>query len=349
MVDLAIVRLSLFLVGLVLLFNFGLLTSQRFNSPRLFYSNSIICILLAIYMPIYSKYHSPWALDNSSDAAEFSAGTGFLFALKFLGFAFGQDWIFARKMTPKQVALKCLTFPLTTESSTEKSFEREVGARRESIYTILRGLCKIVVLRVLFRVIPLEWFSLPPSAFFPFLWPVRYALLGVIVYLHLAMSFDIILGFTGLLFNIRMNSSFPSSPFLATSLRDFWSRRWDMYVKTVLHRTCFVVIPRLTGTVTTMNKTASALLSFALSGVLHEFILMMVTDRWSGKTVLFFILNGVLITIEIAIKLPAMTTNPTGKLAGWAWTMGALLVTSPFFFDPLIEAGYYIRLKESFS
>jgi hypothetical protein len=98
-----------------------------------------------------------------------------------------------------------------------------------------------------------------------------------------------------------------------------------------------------------MNKTANALLSFALSGVLHEFVLMMLTDRWSGKNMLFFMLNGVLITIEIAMKLPAMTTNSSGKLVGWAWTMGALLVTSPFFFDPWIEAGYYIKLKESFS
>jgi hypothetical protein len=193
-------------------------------------------------MPIYSKYHSPWALDNSSNAAEFSAGTGFLFALKFLGFAFGQDWIFARKMTPKQVTLECLTFPLTTESSTEKSFECAVDARRESIYTILRCISKIVVLRTLFRVIPFERFSLPPSSFLPLLWPVRYALLAVIIYLYLPMSFDIVFGFTGLLFNVRMNSPFPSNPFLSTSLRDFWSRRWNMYIKRVLHRTCFTFV-----------------------------------------------------------------------------------------------------------
>jgi hypothetical protein len=274
---------------------------------------------------------------------------GFILALRFLVLAFGEDWTSARKMTPKQVVLECFAFPLTIESSAGKSFDRAVDARRESIYTILRGLGRIVILRVLIRLIPYEWLSLPLSSFLPFLWPVRCALLGIILYLHLSMSLDMILGLTGLLFNVRMNSAFPSIPFTSTSLRVFWSQRWDIIVKRVLHPMSFVVIPRLTGTTTTMNKTARAFLAFALSGAQHEFVLMMITDRWSGKNMLFFMLQAMLIAIEIAIKLPVKTTSSIGKLAGWAWTMGALLVTSPIFFDPWIEAGFYVKIKESLS
>jgi hypothetical protein len=116
MIDIAVISLCIYLVCLTSLFIFGFSISQPYNSIRIFYLISIVCFLLALYMPIYAKYHSPWTLDIMSSATEFSAGMGFIFALKFLILAFGEDWTLTRKMTPKQIVRECFTFPLTVAS-----------------------------------------------------------------------------------------------------------------------------------------------------------------------------------------------------------------------------------------
>jgi hypothetical protein len=44
--------------------------------------------------------------------------------------------------------------------------------------------------------------------------------------------------------------------------------------------------------------------------------LMMISDRWSGKNMFFFMFQAILISIEIVIKLPTKTKSSIGKLAG---------------------------------
>jgi hypothetical protein len=142
-----------------------------------------------------------------------------------------------------------------------------------------------------------------------------------------------------------MNSVFPSFPFASTSLRDFWSYRWNKLIKLSLHRISFVVIPKLIDPIISMNKTAKGLFAFILSGFIHEYALWFISDNWSGRNMLFFFLHGLFVLLETTIKLPAKPSTLKGKLVGWMWTIGIMFITSPLFFDPLIEAGLFADMK----
>jgi hypothetical protein len=340
MYEINFINLWFLFAGVVTLFILGLLISRHLDSARLFHSLSIGCAILALYMPIFLKFQSSWSF-ASIHVNNLAAAPGFLFALKFLELSFGLEWTYTQTITWKQLAINFSAFPETLNSGIEHSQD----ARRKSIFNILRAVIQFVVLRAILRFTPIEWVSQPLSLLSPVLWPFRYALLGIILYLVIAMAFNFVFGIGGFIWNVRMNSMFPAFPYFATSLRDFWSRRWNAYVKTLLHRISFIVIPKLIGTNKTMTKATSGFIAFAISAVFHEYLFMVSYGRWSGKNMIFFLLHGVLTRLEIASQSLVKTTYPMGKLLGWAWTMGILLVTSPLFFDPWIETNYLVNLK----
>jgi hypothetical protein len=248
-------------------------------------------------------------------------------------------------MPLKLVVIYLVALPRMPESE-EKLLElsRQV-VHRESLLSIFRGICEFITLRTLLVLIPFEWLSLSSSSFpliFRFL---RYGLLSFILYLSIAFMSNFGFGIYSILFNLRMNSVFPSFPFASTSLRDFWSYRWNKLIKLSLHRISFVVIPKLIDPIISMNKTAKGLFAFILSGFIHEYALWFISDNWSGRNMLFFFLHGLFVLLETTIKLPAKPSTLKGKLVGWMWTIGIMFITSPLFFDPLIEAGLFADMK----
>lgn len=328
---------------LVMFFIVGLFVSRSLDSIRLFHSLSIVCAILALSMPILLKLQSSYRF-SSIHVINLAVGSGFLFALKFLELSFGEEWDYIRSITWKQLAMSFSAFPETVNSSRRHS---EV-ARRQSIFSIFRGVVHFVVLRTVVRLTPVEWFSQSLTSLPPILWPLRYSLLGIILYLILGMASNFVFGIAGFLWNAPMKSMFPSFPFLATSLRDFWSHRWNAYVKVSLHRVSFIVAPKLNRTNKMMTKTVSGFMAFTLSAIFHEYLFMASYGRWSGKNLIFFLLHGVLMRLEIGSQSIVKGTTSMGKLLGWARTMTVLLITSPLFFDPWIEVNYFLNLKQTF-
>ena len=221
-------------------------------------------------------------------------------------------------------------------------------ARRQSLFSIFQGLVQLVFLRIVVRLTPVPWFSQSLTSFSPVLWPFRYALLGLILYLILGMASNFVFGLAGCLWNTRMNAMFPSFPFFATSLRDFWSYRWNSYVKVLLHRVSFLVIPKLNRTSRIMAKSTSGFMAFALSALFHEYLFVLSYGQWSGKNLLFFVLHGVLMRLEIGHQPSLKNETPMEKFFGWTRTMGILLITSPLFFDPWLKVNYFLHLKQTF-
>jgi hypothetical protein len=338
MVDIMCVSLLLINACVVTVFVFGLSVNRHSSSPHIFHSIAIACSLLLLFLPIIFHFYSPWSLIEEQLAA-FATGSSFMFALKLLELAFAKEWTLTRNMTLKHVIISLITLPLTSESVADPSKERIQNVRRENILQILRGICQIAVMRALIYMIPHDWLSLPSSSFPPIVWPFRYALLFILLYLSFATISNIMFGITGFLFNIRMNSFFPALPFASTSLRDFWSRRWNAYVKASLHCMAFVIVPKSIGSRKTINKMASGLIAFALSGVMHEYELTLITNRWCGKNMIFFLLNGLLVLFEITVNIPMKPGSSIGKVIGWAWAMGTLLVLEPW-----IEAGHFANM-----
>jgi hypothetical protein len=81
------------------------------------------------------------------------------------------------------------------------------------------------------------------------------------------------------------------NPAAATSLRDFWGRRWNRLMSGLLRDLLFTPLARSVGVV------AAAMAVFVYSGVLHEFISVLARSGYGGPT-LYFVIQGVGFLLE---------------------------------------------------
>lgn len=133
-------------------------------------------------------------------------------------------------------------------------------------------------------------------------WPMaRWAARGVIeacvVYLGLSGLGDLVIGLVGFGTGARFNDVF-AAPFAPRSLADFWGRRWNLYVRDLLHRFVFVPVARR------WRASLAVLACFAVSGVAHE-ALALGAVGWSawrpGLMLGFFVIHGVGVLGERAL------------------------------------------------
>lgn len=175
-----------------------------------------------------------------------------------------------------------------------------------------------------------------------------YTLYGFIFYFALGMVLNIVFGSLGFIWNIHTRSVYPDYPFLPISFHDFWSRRWNIYVKSILHRIAFVALPKLTGFKENSNARfiSAGLFAFLVSGLLHEFMYTVSMDRWSGgKNMIFFLINGMFVAIELIFQGILKRKQIIPPFIGWIYTIIGLYSTGYHFCDPWIEADCFATLK----
>ncbi|KAL0785161.1 hypothetical protein Bca101_001407 [Brassica carinata] len=96
-----------------------------------------------------------------------------------------------------------------------------------------------------------------------------------------------------------------NEPYLATSLQDFWGRRWNLMVPAILRQAVYVPVRRITERKmkSEQAKFLGVLATFLVSGVVHELIFFYFTrEPPTGEVTLFFILHGVCTAAEVAAK-----------------------------------------------
>ncbi|XP_038711507.1 long-chain-alcohol O-fatty-acyltransferase-like [Tripterygium wilfordii] len=123
-------------------------------------------------------------------------------------------------------------------------------------------------------------------------------------------------------------------PYLATSIQDFWGRRWNLMVTSTLHPTVYDPVRKISARL--FGRKFAPLLavvaSFTVSGLMHELIFYYIgrkTPNW--ELTCFFVLHGVCLAIEVAVKkemngklrLPGLVTGPV--VVGFALATGAWL------------------------
>jgi hypothetical protein len=116
-------------------------------------------------------------------------------------------------------------------------------------------------------------------------------------------------------------------PFRASSLADFWSRRWNLTFRDYFHRNLFLPL-REYG----LSATGAAFAVFVASALVHEYIVLAVLG-WSNGTMTAFFMSQPLL-IMTGKKL--FGKNPNLQ-ALWTWV--SLVVTSPLFFS---QARFFI-------
>ena len=108
------------------------------------------------------------------------------------------------------------------------------------------------------------------------------------------------------------------NPVAATSLRDFWGRRWNRIMSGLLRDLLFVPLARRIGVL------GASLIVFVYSGVLHEFVSVLARSNYGGPTV-YFLIQGAAFSCEgTRFGRGLLARSP---LVGWCWT--ALVVVAP--------------------
>ncbi len=118
------------------------------------------------------------------------------------------------------------------------------------------------------------------------------------------------------------------SPYLATSVSEFWSKRWNPAASVLFFRTyCFAPLAR-------RGVTLALFATFFVSAVAHVLLAYMAIVRWGISLVCgaFFLVQPLLIVAERWMKVRRWR-----PAAGRAWTLAVLTITSPLFVEPVLQ------------
>ncbi|KAI9342266.1 hypothetical protein BDR26DRAFT_282137 [Obelidium mucronatum] len=195
---------------------------------------------------------------------------------------------------------------------------------------------------------------------------VDHAMFGVLTYC-----------FTGIIFNgllpvfVILNAPFVpifNEPFLATSLRDFWSNRWNSLIKTSIHRVAFIPTLKLLKSLSSnrdqekpthsekqhkqpdIHYMIAVMASFTFSALYHEYLIFnFFTEPSLGENFCFFMLQGIFCVIQVYFQKLTGFGKTWGRggvfwnFVGWSCTMGLLLITSPMFVGPYARFGVFFE------
>lgn len=131
-------------------------------------------------------------------------------------------------------------------------------------------------------------------------------------------------------------------PYMASSLRDFWGRRWNLMVSAILRPSVYEPVRARRG------KATAAMATFVVSGMMHE--AMVFYNRLqppTGEMLAFFVLHGACCVAEelCARRWPA-PPRPVATLLVVAFVSGTAFW---LFFPPLCRDGHDDRLLEEWA
>ncbi|KAK3163444.1 hypothetical protein QOZ80_1AG0003770 [Eleusine coracana subsp. coracana] len=120
--------------------------------------------------------------------------------------------------------------------------------------------------------------------------------------LHLYLLLDLLIPCTALLGRLVLGMELEPQfdrPYLASSLREFWGRRWNLMVSAVLRAAVYDPVRSLAAGRNKNNKEVAAAASFLVSGVMHEAMACYLLLRPpTGEMVAFFLLHCAFCLVE---------------------------------------------------
>lgn len=178
----------------------------------------------------------------------------------------------------------------------------------------------------------------------------------VLVLLYCVVVFllvDILFAFSNVGVLLGLEIEPPSDePYLATSLQDFWGRRWNLTVTNILRHTVYK--PVWAGTVGVLGRQWAQVVgvssTFLVSGLMHELLLFYMTrvsPTWEMTG--FFVLHGAGVAVEKRVE----RALPGRWRLHWAvsrpLTVGFVVATSFWlFFPPLMRNNVDVRAIDEF-
>ncbi|KAE9591512.1 hypothetical protein Lal_00039084 [Lupinus albus] len=147
------------------------------------------------------------------------------------------------------------------------------------------------------------------------------------------------------LLGIELEPQF-NKPYLSTSLQDFWGRRWNLMVNKILHPTIYK--PMMNASTRVIGRKWAPLpaiiSTFAVSGLMHEVLYYYVKrekptfETWepSWDSMCFFLLHGVCVAIEVAVKKELKGKWKLPRLVSTPLTVVFVIYTALLLFVPAL-------------
>ncbi|TKY67954.1 Acyl-CoA--sterol O-acyltransferase 1 [Spatholobus suberectus] len=144
-----------------------------------------------------------------------------------------------------------------------------------------------------------------------------------------------------------------NDPLRSTSLQDFWGRRWNLMVTSILRPTVYEPTLRAAGNVVGPKwaPLPAVLGTFVVSGLMHELILFYIGRlEPTFRMTWFFVLHGVCLTVEIALKKALTARCRLPRFVSGPLTAGFVLATCICLFLPeFIRCHIDVRAFEEYA
>lgn len=156
-------------------------------------------------------------------------------------------------------------------------------------------------------------------------------LIMAIISIHLYVGLEIILAIFGglarIFLGIELEPQF-NDPYLSSSLQDFWGRRWNLMVPRILRPSIYDPVLELSSRV--MGRKWAPLpaifSTFVVSAIMHEVMLFYLGRGWpSWEMSYFFLLHGVALSMEVAVKKALRMKKKNGRSCELPWIIAAPL------------------------
>ncbi|VFQ58974.1 unnamed protein product [Cuscuta campestris] len=165
-------------------------------------------------------------------------------------------------------------------------------------------------------------------------------LYGLHIYFVLELALVAVGYVAGRVSGVELDPPF-DEPHLATSLQDFWGRRWNLMVTNIMRPAVYGPVRSAWARIVPGRwaRLAAVMATFLVSGVMHEFVFYhMGREKPSGEVLCFFLLHGACLCVEIWIK---KSLDGKFKLAGYVsgpLVLSFIMVTSFWlFFPPMLK------------
>ncbi|CAH8385227.1 unnamed protein product [Eruca vesicaria subsp. sativa] len=176
-------------------------------------------------------------------------------------------------------------------------------------------------------------------------------LYAIHIYLYLELILSITATVVRAMSSLELEPQF-NKPYLATSLQDFWGRRWNLAVSGILRPTVYEPTVQLFSVLDpNWSRVLGVFSTFVVSGLMHELIFFYMGGMMPDwKVMWFFLIHGFCTSVEIAVKkkVNGRLRFPTG--ISRVLTFWFVMVTSLWLFLPVFNRGnIFERVLEEYA
>ncbi|XP_059290790.1 long-chain-alcohol O-fatty-acyltransferase-like [Lycium ferocissimum] len=164
----------------------------------------------------------------------------------------------------------------------------------------------------------------------------------VLYCLHVYLAVELILGLTVVparaLLGLEIETQF-NDPYLATSLQDFWGRRWNLMVPGILRPSVYFPVRAISTRVLgkELAKLPAIFATFLVSGLMHELIYYYLSRaRPTWEVTWFFVLHGICVCVEVTLKKVLGGGWQINRVVSGVLTLGFVAWTGDWLFFPQI-------------